>query len=89
MSDRSVRGIQHSDLNKKWYLRQVWVKNDWLYEGQHGFRRRYSCESQVITECQNIADHLDEGIDLHAIIIDFSKAFDLVPHDRLLIKLAA
>jgi hypothetical protein len=20
------------------YLRQVWVKNDWLYEGQHGFR---------------------------------------------------
>ena len=33
------------------YLRQVWGKNDWLYEGQHGFRPGYSCESQVITVC--------------------------------------
>jgi len=33
------------------YLRQVWDKNDWLYEGQHGFRPGYSCESQVITVC--------------------------------------
>jgi len=31
------------------YLRPVWDKNDWLYEGQHGFRPGYSCESQVIT----------------------------------------
>jgi len=38
------------------YLRQVWEKNDWSYEGQHGFRPRYSCESQVITVCQDIAD---------------------------------
>ena len=36
-------------------------KNDWLYEGQHGFRPGYSCESHVITVCQNIADCLDEG----------------------------
>ena len=27
------------------YLRQVWDKNDWLYEGQHSFRPGYSCES--------------------------------------------
>jgi len=27
------------------YLRQVWEKKDWLYEGQHGFRLGYSCES--------------------------------------------
>ena len=26
------------------HLRQVWDKNDWLYEGQHGFRPGYSCE---------------------------------------------
>ena len=39
------------------YLRQVWNKNKWLYEGQHGFRPGYSCESQVITVCQDTADY--------------------------------
>jgi len=33
------------------YLREVWDKNDLLYEGQHGFRPGYSRESQVITVC--------------------------------------
>jgi len=70
------------------YLRQVWDKNDWLYEGQHGFRPGYSCESQVITVCQDTADSLDNGDKIGAIIVDFSKAFDLVPHGRLLTKIA-
>jgi len=70
------------------YLRQVWDKNDWLYEGQRGFRPGYLCESQVITVCQDIADSLDNGDKIDAIIIDFSKAFDLVPHGRLLTKIA-
>jgi len=70
------------------YLRQVWDKNDWLCEGQHGFRPGYSCESQVITVCQDIADSLYNGDRINAIIIDYSKAFDLVPHGRLLSKIA-
>ena len=53
------------------------------------FRSGYSCESQVVTVCQDIADSLDEGARTDVIIIDFSKAFDLVPHDRLLTKIAA
>ena len=72
-----------------WYLRQVWDKNDWLYERQHGFRPVYSCGSQIIEVCQDIADSLEKGLGIDAIIIDFSKFFDLVPHDRLLTKLAA
>ena len=42
-----------------------------------------------MTVCQDIADSLDEGVKTDAIIINFSKAFDLVPHDRLLTKIAA
>jgi hypothetical protein len=61
---------------------------DWLFEGQHGFRPGYSCESQIITVCQDIPDSLDEATRLDAIIIDFSKAFDRVPQDRLLKKIA-
>jgi len=53
----------------------------WLYEGQHGVRPGYSCESQVVTVCHDIAGSLDEGVRTGAIIIDFSNAFDLVPHD--------
>jgi hypothetical protein len=73
------------------YLRQVWDKNDWLYEGQHGYRLGYSCESQVIAVCQDVTDCLDEGVGIDAfiLVIDFSKVFDLVPHDRLFTKLAA
>ena len=70
-------------------LRQVWEISGWLYVGQHGFRPRYSCQKQVVTFCQDIADSVDEGVRTDEIIIDFSKTFDLVPHERLLTKIAA
>jgi hypothetical protein len=70
------------------YMRQVWENTDWLYEGQHGFSPGYSCESRIITVCQDISDSLDEATRLDAVIIEFSKAFDLVPHDHLLKKIA-
>ena len=43
----------------------------------------------IVTVCQDISESLDEGSRLDAIIIDFSKAFDLVLRDRLLKKIAA
>ena len=69
------------------YLRQVWEFSGWLYEGQHGFRPGYSRESQIV--CQNIADSPVDGVRTNVKIIDISKSFDLVPHDRLLTKIAA
>jgi hypothetical protein len=63
--------------------------SEWLYEGQHGFRPGYSCESQIVTVCQDIAEYLDEGARIDAVIIDFSKSFELVPYGRLLTKIAA
>jgi hypothetical protein len=51
------------------YLRKICDKKDWLFEGQHGFRPGNSCESQVITVCQFIADSLDKGGRIDAIII--------------------
>ena len=60
-----------------------------VIRGQHSFRPGYSCESQIITVCHDIPDSLDEAARLDAIIIDHSKVFDLVPHDRLLKEIAA
>jgi hypothetical protein len=60
----------------------------WLYEGQDFFSPVYSCESQAVTACQDIADSLDEGFRRATIIINSSKVFDLVLHDKLLTKIA-
>jgi hypothetical protein len=59
---------------KAGYIRQVWEDRDWLYEGQHGFRPGYSCESQIITVCQDMSDSLDEATRLDA-ITTFFKSF--------------
>ena len=70
------------------YLREEWSKTGWLHKNQHGFRNGFSCESQIISLSQDIADALDVGMTVDAIVIDFSKAFDLVPHDILIKKLS-
>jgi len=69
-------------------LRQVWDKDDWLYEGQYGFRTGYSCESQIIAVCQDTANSLDNGERIDAIIVDFSESYNLDPHCRLFEKIA-
>ena len=61
----------------------------WLYEVQHAFRPGYACGSQVVMVCQDITDSMDKGVRTYMIIIDFSKAFDLVPNSRLLTKIKA
>ncbi len=42
-------------------LRQVWEMSGWIYECQEGFRPGYSCDSQLVTVCQDLAEALDEG----------------------------
>jgi len=58
-----------------------------LHDAQHGFRKGRSCESQLILAIQDLAKGLDDGAQTDAILLDFSKAFDKVPHQRLLYKL--
>ena len=58
-----------------------------LLDNQHGFRKKRSCESQLILTIQDLASGLEDGEQIDAILLDFSKAFDKVPHQRLLLKL--
>ena len=56
---------------------------------QHGFRRGHSCESQLILAVDDWAQAIDQGLQTDIAIFDFSKAFDSVPHHRLLLKIEA
>ena len=58
-----------------------------LNDSQHGFRKNRSCETQLITTVHQIAHQLSQGSQVDVILLDFSKAFDKVPHARLLKKL--
>ena len=58
-----------------------------LSDSQHGFRKRSSCETQLIETIEDIARHLSDGSQADVILLDFKKAFDKVPHSRLLNKL--
>ena len=55
--------------------------NDILLPSQFGFRARHSCESQLLIVTDDFAKQIDIGI------LELSKAFDRVPHMRLLRKL--
>ena len=61
--------------------------NATLYDLQHGFRRQRSCESQLLSLVHDLMVHSDCNIQTDLILMDLSKAFDRVPHERLLYKL--
>ena len=61
--------------------------NQVLVNYQHGFRKKLSCETQLICTVEEIARSLDKGEETDLIIMDFSKAFDSARHQRLLMKL--
>ena len=56
---------------------------------QHGFRRRHSCETQLLLTYDDLIGSFDRGIQTDMAILDFSRAFDTIPHERLLGKLAS
>ncbi len=62
--------------------------NKLLSECQHGFISGRSCSTQLLQCLEIWTEMLDNGLDLDAVYLDFAKAFDSVPHQRLLAKLS-
>ena len=58
-----------------------------LTDSQHGFRARRSCEAQLLTLAHELILGLDKKYQHDLIILDFSKGFDCVPHEQLMMKL--
>ena len=58
-----------------------------LVDSQHGFRVKRSTETQLLAMVHDIAYALQCNNSVSLAILDFAKAFDKVPHQRLLSKL--
>ncbi len=61
--------------------------NNLLYDLQHGFRERRSCETQLLGFQADILKNMADGKQTDAVVLDFSKAFDKVSHSKLVAKL--
>lgn len=61
--------------------------NNMLYPKQHGFRRGLSTVTQLAEITHDFAGIIDSKLQADAIFIDFAKAFDRVPHSKLISKL--
>ena len=58
-----------------------------FHDAQHGFLPGRSCSSQLIEAMEDWSAAVEDGDPLDVAYLDFAKAFDPVPHLRLLSKL--
>ena len=63
-------------------------KNNILTKLNHGFRSGFSCETQLLTTAFDLFNSFEREKQMDVAILDFSKAFDTVPHKKLLHKLS-
>ena len=60
--------------------------NNLFSAAQHGFVTGKSCSTQLLELMEELTEALDSNEDVDIIYLDFAKAFDKVPHKRLLKK---
>ena len=63
--------------------------NNLIKDSQHGFRRARSCLTNLLEFFHKMICVYDESKAVDVIYLDFKKAFDTVPHERLLMKVKA
>ena len=64
-------------------------KNSLFNKSQHGFMKTRSCMAQLLETLEEWTDLLDKNFSIDVIYLDFQKAFDTIPHQRLLSKVHA
>ena len=61
--------------------------NDLLSDSQHGFRQGKNCITNLLESLESCLNCLENRSTMDVFYLDYSKAFDRVPHVRLLSKL--
>ena len=63
--------------------------NNLINSSQHGFMRRKSCTTNLLEFLEKLTMEVDQGNCMDILYLDFAKAFDKVPHRRLVEKVKA
>ena len=64
-------------------------KNKLIINSQHGFMSGKSCTTNLLHFLEVLTKAVDNGDSVDVVYLDFSKAFDKVPHKKLLHKMRA
>jgi hypothetical protein len=62
------------------------VENGLLNNSQHGFIPGRSCATNLVIFMDKVTKIIDESSSADLFYLDFAKAFDKVPHERLILK---
>ena len=62
-------------------------RNHLLSDQQHGFTQKRSCMTNLLTTLEDWTAEMDRGNPVDCVYLDYQKAFDSVPHRRLIKKL--
>jgi len=63
---------------------KVLESNNLIMNSHHGFRQKRSCLTNLLEFMEKVAEYMDSGEPVDVIYLDFQKAFDKVPHSRLI-----
>jgi len=58
-----------------------------IHETQHGFVKKRSCLTNFLEFLEFISNYVDQGYPINVVYLEFKKAFDKVPHKRLMLKI--
>ena len=59
------------------------TENELIFPSQHGFMKKRSCLTNLLEYLETVLNYVDNGHSVDVVYLDFSKAFDKVPHRRL------
>jgi hypothetical protein len=71
----------------KKFLQSYLSSQNGVHPAQHGFQKSRSCVTNLLAAREKWVSMVDAGKSLDVVFIDFSRAFDKVPHQHLIWKL--